>query len=221
MANNYGFRHMPRIVRFAGGKARSTITMPGLDSAALYLGGFVPFLNGTDGADGAEFGIPAFTDDAIIFGFVAGFHRQSSSLPIWEDELKAGTVTNATGERPVKYTFASTNDESNTTSAIKEMVDIMPIVPGDILEVALWGASTISVARGTATAAGTTASSANIGVSLAVAATYDFAVLESGAAVAVANKDFITLEVDGKKPSDPNHVFVMCIRKFTDRNVAA
>jgi hypothetical protein len=218
--NNYGFMHMPKIVRFAGGKARSAMTLPALDSASLYLGGFVPLIAGTAGADGIEFGVPAFADDGIIGGFIIGMHRKGSNVPLWDDELRAGTVTNATGELPVKYAFSASNDESNTTSAILEQVDIMPIMPGDILEVALFGASTASVARGTTTAAGTTTSSANIGVSMAVAGTYDFALLESGASKTTANQDFMTVEVDGKKPANPNHVYVMCTRKASSYTVA-
>jgi hypothetical protein len=147
-------------------------------------------------------------------------HRQGSNVPIWDDANKAGTVTDATGELPVKYTFASTNDEASTTTAKLEQVDVMPIYPGDILEVALWGGAAIAVARGTTTAAGTTTSSANIGVSMAIAATYDFAVLESGASKTTANNDFITVEVDGKKPANPKHVYVMCTRKASSYTVA-
>lgn len=204
---------MPKIVRFAGGKARTSIFLPALDSSAHYLGAMVPLITGADAApQGAEFGVPAFTDDSRPMGFVVGMKRQNGSVPLWDDELKAGTVTAATGELPVKYTFSASNDESNTTSAVKEMLEIMELVPGDIVELALWGASTVSVARGTTTAAGTTGSSANVGVGLEVNATYPFALTESTAAVALANLDFITVEVDGKKPANPNHVYAMLVR---------
>lgn len=213
--NNYGYMHMPRIVRFAQGSKRTTQKLPALSSAALYLGQFVPFITGADATpSGAEFGIPAFADDNRIFGIVVGFSRTGSLTPLIEDPNKQGTVTDATGELPVKYTFAATNDEASTTSAKKELVEILPIMPGDILEVATWGASTVAVNRGTTTAAGTTTSSANIGVGMAVAVTYPWAVLESGASKTLANQDFITVEVDGQKPLNPKHVYVMCVRNF-------
>lgn len=213
MASNYGFRHMPRIVQYAGGvRARNTVLMPIKNSAAIYLGGFVPLITGTAAApQGAEFGVPAFTDDALIYGFVKKFQRPLSLVPIWDDALKKGTVTDATGELPVKYTASASNDGSNATPD-GELAEIMPILPGDILEIALWGASTISVARGTTTATGTTGSSGNFGVGMSVNTTYHFAVTESTAAKALANLDFITIMWNGKQPKDPNHVYVQCVR---------
>jgi hypothetical protein len=201
--------HMPKTVRFAGGKARSTIDAVGLDSGAYYLGGFVSTLDGTNGA---EFAPAVWADDKKVFGYVVKFHRQGSLVPIEYDDKRAGTLTAASGELPIKYAFASTNDESNTTSAKFEMLEIMPIYPGDILEVSLWGASTISVARGTTTAWGTTASSANYGVSMSVEATYHFALLESSAVVASANMDFMTTQFGKGKPANSHRVFVQCMR---------
>jgi hypothetical protein len=219
--NNYGFMHMPKIVRYASGETRTTIKLPALSSAALYLGSFVPFIQGSDAAPtGAELGIPAFADDNRIFGIVVGMSKTGSLTPIWDNPDRLGTVADATGELPLKYTFASTNDEASTTSAKKELVEILPIMPGDILEVATWGGAAVAVARGTTTAAGTTTSSANIGVGMAVAVTYPWAVLESGAAKNLANTDFITVEVDGQKPLNPKHVYVMCIRNFNSMVVA-
>lgn len=215
------FSHSPRIVRNLYGlpvEERTTIKLPALDSAAIYLGSFVPFITGTDAAPaGAEFGIPAFTDDSRVFGFVSGFTKGDSNVPIWElgSSDYQGTVTAATGELPLKYTFSSTNDESNTTSADLEQVVITPIHAGDILEVSLWGASTVAVARGTTTTAGTTTSSANIGVSMSVDTTYSFALLESSAAKNTANLDFITTEIDGQKPTNSKRVYAQCIRAFS------
>lgn len=206
---------MPEVVRNVFGRSldRSYITLPALDSAALYLGGFAPLIAGSTAApDGIEFGVPAFGDDLRIGGIIKNFHKKGSRVPIWEEDTVAGTITAETGELPLKYTFSSTNDESNTTSGDYEMVDIFPIVPGDILEVSLWGAGTTSVARGTTVAWGTTDSSANIGVGLAVDTTYHFALLESGADKDIENKDFMTIELDGEKPKNPNRVYVMCIR---------
>jgi len=213
--------HMPKIVRnvFGASLDRSTLKATALDGAAIYLGGFVPLVTGSDAApNGAEFGIPAFADDSRIFGFVVNMTRKGSPISVWNDDARAGTVTNATGELPVKYTFSATNDESNTTSGKYEEVEIMPIVPGDILEVSLWGAGAVAVARGTTTAWGTTTSSANIGIGLAVDTTYHFALLESGASKTLANQDFMTVRLDGSYPASTKRVYVMPIRAFDKFN---
>jgi len=211
--------HMPRLVRAATGRAedRSTWKIPGEDSTKLYMGQFVAL---SDATNGKEFGITTLADDDYIFGFVVGFTRLGSLVPIQDDPLKAGTVTDATGELPMAYTFASTNDESNTTSAKMELAEIMPIQTGDIIEVSLWGASTISVIRGTTTAAGTTASSDNIGVSMATDATYPWALTESTAVVAQANMDFMTVSLDGYKPENTRRVYVSPTRCFSSAGAA-
>lgn len=201
--------HSPRTVRFAGGKARSTIRAVGLDRGAYYLGGFVSTLDGTNGA---EYAPAVWDDDKKIAGYIIGFYRKGSLVPIQYDDARAGTLTAATGELPIKYTFSATNDESNTTSSSYEVIEIMPIYPGDILEVSLWGGSTVSVARGTTTAWGTTGSSANYGVSMAVDTTYHFALTESGAAVASANLDFMTTQFGTGKPANSHRVYVQCMR---------
>ena len=212
--NNYGYGLGPQIKVFAGGKERNNVTLPALSSAAIYLGGFVPGITNTAAAPyGIEFGVPAFSDDALIYGFVVGMHRLGSMVPLWDDPLKAGTVTDATGYLPVKYTFSSANDDASTTSAKYEMLDIMPIVPGDILEVTLWGGSTVPVVRATTTAYGTTASTANMGVGMSVDTTYHFALTESTGAKALANLDFVTTLIDGKRPANPYRVYVQCVRK--------
>lgn len=212
MATNYGAPHMPKLVR---GIQRSTVTMPGLSSAEIYMGGFVGFVDGADATpDGTEFGIAAWSDDTRLWGSVVGFKRNDSNVPIQDDANRAGTVTDATGELPMKYAFAATNSEENTTSADLEMVEIMPVLPGDIWEVSLWGASTASVARATTTAAGTSNSTDNVGVGLAVDTTYHFALLESGADMDLDDCDFITVSLDGKKPRRTHRVYVKCIRAF-------
>jgi hypothetical protein len=205
-ANNM---HMPKTVRFAGGKARSTIDAVGLDSGSYYLGGFVSTLDGTNGA---EYAPAVWADDKKIFGYIVKFHRAGSSVPIEYDDKRAGTLTSATGELPIKYAFSATNDESNTTSGVYEQMEIMPIYPGDILEVSLWGAGAVSVARATTTAWGTTASSANYGVSMSVDTTYHFALLESSAVVASANMDFMTTQFGKGKPANSHRVYVQCMR---------
>ena len=210
---NYGYAHMPKIVRSLDGSdpaQRTTIKLPGLDSAALYLGAFVPFVkaNGTLN----EFGIGAIADDDYIGGIVVGFTAKNGILPIQDDANRAGTLTNATGNLPMKYTFASTNDQSNTTSAKMELVEVLPIKNTDVIEVALWGASTSPVVRGTTTAEGTTTSSANAFVGMSVSTTYHFALLESTAAATSVDMDFVTVLLDGKQPTNPYHVYAMPVR---------
>lgn len=218
MVNNSSPIHMPVIKRNLFGtrvEDRTTLLLPALSSSVHYLGNFVPFIAGSDAAPaGAEFGIPAFADDGIVGGFVVGMRRKNGSVPLWDDALHAGTVTDATGELPVKYTFSATNDQASTTSASLELLEIMPIYNGDILEVSLFGASTASVARGTTVAAGTTLSTANMGVGLAVNVTYPFSLLESGGAKLLANKDFMTTLLDGNQPTNSNRVYVFPIRNL-------
>lgn len=209
--------HMPKIVRNRYGlpvSDRTTEKLPGLDSAALYLGQFVPYVTGGLAApDGIEFGVPAYADDTIIGGIVVGFSRLNGILPIWEDDKRAGTVTQPTGELPLKYTFSSTNDGSNVNATL-EQVEVLPIFPGDVIEVTLWGASTASVNRGTTVAAGTTDSTANFGVGLEVSATYPFALLESTGDKDLEDCDFMTWVIDGQQPVNLNRVFVTPIRSF-------
>jgi len=211
---------MPVIRHFAGGSTRSTVARPAVDSTALYMGEFVSHIVGSTAApDGTEFGAVAFADDSFVYGFATGFSRLATSLPIQDDEMRQGTVTDTTGEYPMKYTFSSTNDESNTTSAKLELVHIMPILPGDILEVSLWGASAVSVDRGTTTAAGTTTSSDNEGVGLAIdTASAPFALLESSADVDLDDCDFVTTTINGRKPRRSHRVFVQMIRGATYYN---
>ena len=219
MNTNYGAPHQPKIVQMANGGVRNSIRIPAVDSEAIYMGAFVGFATGAhDTPSGIEFGVKAIADDDHIGGFVIGFYGKDSDTPLQEDSGRQGAITDMTGELPWKYTFSSTNDESNTTSADLETVEIMPICPGDILEVTLWGGAAISVVRGTTTAAGTTTSSANIGVAMAVATTYPWALLESGAAVTFANNDFVTTTFNGKKPANPRNVYVQCIRSFAKLN---
>lgn len=213
--NNYGASHMPEIKKFAGGKERSSVTYVGLDSATIYQGSFVPFATGSiDTPSGIEFGVPAYADDTWIGGFVMGFVSSDGVTPLIDNPNKAGTVTAATGEIPYAYTFDASNDESNTTSMIGEMVEIMPVCSADIIELSLWGAGTVSVDRGTTTAWGTTTSSANFGVSMALDTTYSFALLESSAAKTIANLDFTTTHIRGKTPELAHRVYAYCMRSF-------
>lgn len=220
MVNNYGAQHTPVLKRnIYGGEAsaRTTLRLPVEDGTALYLGQFVAI---NDATNGKEFGVTTLADDDFIFGFVSGFARHGSNTPIWDDPQRAGTVTDATGELPVKYTFASDNDEGNTNNK-NERVLVTPVMVGDILEVSLWGAGATSVNRGTTTAAGTTGSSANFGVSMSIDTTYPFALTESTAAVAQANLDMMTVELDDRKPENLNRQYVMVIRGFSAHEAAA
>lgn len=200
---------------------RGSIRLVAKSSAAIYLGAFVPLVLGSDAAPaGIEFGVPVFADDNIVGGVVTGFYRKGSSVPIWEDAGKAGTVTEATATAPLKYTFAATNGEASGTSALLELVEIKLVLNGDIWETLLVDGSGLPVARGTTVAYGTTNSSANTGVGLAVDPTYPWALTEAGAAVLLANKDFYTLRPEGSSPANQNRVFVSPIRGFASLKVA-
>lgn len=212
MANNYGTPHMPKLIKTYDGTAvsdRTSIAYPILDSAALYIGQFVSI---GDRTNGAEFGIGALADDGLIYGFVEKFTRKGSETPIQDDPDKAGTVTDATSVIPMKYTASSTNDESNTTSAKGELVHIVPLVQGDILEVSLFNdAGTAAVNRGTTTAAGTTDSSANFGVSMPVELDAPFALREAGATKAHADNDFMVVKPGFQEPAELHRVYVQLI----------
>ena len=219
--NNYGSPLMPKIkVSLLGNRPeeRSTIKFVGLDSSIFYMGGFVDIAAGSAAAPtGAEFGVIPHVTGKPIFGFVVGITPANANFPIWDYSNPAGTVTasvlSAGGTLlPVKYTFASTNDESNTTAMKGEMVEIMPLAPLDVLEIALFaeGSTHATVARGTTTAWGTTTSSANFGVGMITAvAEAPMCLLEASAAKNLAGLDFFTVDINGKKPSNPNHVYCM------------
>lgn len=212
---NTGFANMPRVVV---GRKREDIALPALASSVHWLGGFVAY-SGTATAtpSGEEGGIPTYADDQFIGGFVVGFLDKDGN-PIQNKDTTSykGTLVDATGYLPAKYTFSSTNDEvaakTGSVTADGEMILVRPIFAEDILEISLWGASTAPVARGTTTAAGVTTSSANFGVSMAVNSTYPFSLLESTAAVTMANLDFRTTRINNKWPMASHRVFASCTR---------
>lgn len=219
MADN--FSHSPKLKRNLYGNPtsdRSTIKLPAIDSSAHYLGAFVQFQTGTALAtmDGIEFGVPAWADDGILGGFIKNITRMDSTKPIWEEDsaIYAGTVTAATGELPLKYTFGAANDETNPTTKVGELLEIMPVHNGDILEVSLWGGAAVSVDRATTVAAGTTLSTANMGTCLLVNSTYPFALTESTSDTDSEDMDFMTFEIDGHKPRLAHRVYVVCMRSF-------
>lgn len=208
MVNNNSYGLMPKIVVPIDRVARRAEYITGKDSTLYYLGSFVSNMVGSDTApDGQEGFIAPFADDTPIYGFVIGFTTKNGSLPIFEDPGRQGTVTNATGDLPAAYTFPASNDEINSVPKLEKAV-VLPIKPGDILEVVLWGASTSPVKRGTTTPFGTTGSSANLNVGLDVNATYPFSLLESSADVDLEDSDFITTKVRGNQPTNPYTVYV-------------
>lgn len=212
MSNNNSYGLMPRLVVPVDGAERRLEYITGIDSGAYFLGSFVAnIITSAAAPNGSPGGIAVMGDDKLIYGIAVGFQRNNSSIPIWNDPDKVGTVTNITGQIPAKYTFGSSNDEVNTTPTLEKVV-VLPLKIGDILEIPLWGASTIPVVRGTTVAAGTADSTANIGTGLAVDTTYTFAVLESGGDEDLENKDFITTKVKGKHPKNPYMVYAQLIR---------
>lgn len=183
------------------------------NSVALYIGQFVSIVSGTDAAPtGVEFGIGGYADDRRIFGFVTGFYQAGSGTPIQDGNNIAGTITNATGELPMKYTASSTN--GNLTGA-REVAEVIAISSSDVMEITTWGASTVAVTRGTTTAEGTTGSSANLGNGMSVNATYPFAVTESTASLTLANLDFLTTKISDKHPRNTKRVYARCVRCHT------
>lgn len=215
MASNFSATNLPRLVRAASdpGEARSTVLLPGIDSSAPFMGSFVSL---------AQYGVKPYAAGEFIFGVVVGMRPpaggnkpNTGNYPLFDYPNKQGTVTDATTFRPVQYTFASTNDDSNGTSAKRELVEVLPLCPGDILEVTLSDdAGTASVARGTTTAFGTSGSSANIGVYLPVEPDATFALTESAASATATALHFRTVRVDDAQPANPYRVYVECVRAF-------
>lgn len=215
--NNFGFANMPKIIEYAGGKRRA-ITMTAKSSSVHWMGGFVGIISGAEA--GVEFGVNTYTDDYYVYGLTTGIFA-ANGMPIQEFANRNGTITNATSFAPLKYTFAATNDEASTTSAKLEYLEVMPILPGDILEVVLSNdAGTAVAARGTTTVAGTTTSTANFGVCLEVNSSAPFTLKESTGVLASANMDFITVSDRRWHPLNPNAVYVQVIRSALTINAA-
>jgi len=198
--SNYGPMHLPSLVKAVGkGAERGTEDWIAENSAAVYLGSFVSMITALTPATGATNSLQTFADDNRVYGYVVGFHKKDSNLPIWEESSYSGTVTNATGELPVLYTFASTNSDSGGPA---EMITVVPVTPDDILEVALWGASAISVARGTTTGSGTP------GYAMSINTTYAFSLLESTSSTTFTNLDAIVVAIRGRQPRNSHHAYV-------------
>jgi len=224
-ANDYGIYEVPNLVKSMGVPygERATLTVVAKSSTTVYWGQFVAIMNGTQAAPtGIEFGTTSATAGKPIFGVVVGIHKTAgSSYSLADDATRSGTYTAATtitsstsGNRyiPWKYQFAATNDEASTTSAIKEVMEVLPIYSGDIFEISLVNSGGTSfINRGTTTAAGTTGSSDNLHIGFSINSTLPFALTESSAAKALAGLDFISIDVDGRKPSVPYHVFAQAL----------
>jgi len=209
---NYGAMHQPKIVRNILGLItdRTNLRMVPKDSAAVYLGSFVSdMIDDNTNLTAVQYGdvqVYAATSN-LILGFVTSIGK-NGNVPIQDEPKAAGVITNATGELPMKYTFAAANDRHNATPVL-EFVEVTPIWAGDILEVALWGASTVSVARGTTTG------SDKVGASFPINTTYPFALTEASLVAqnaTVTGVQFVETLLDGQQPANPNHVYVKCIR---------
>ncbi len=227
MADNYGAPNLPSIKRtFLGGRAeeRTAITMVGKSSTKFFLGEFVPFGAGTIAAPTIpQYAVDNYQAKQFTGYFVTGFYKSNNtSLPIQDDPSRSGTLTDATAVAPMAYTFPANNDDDAGTSAVRELVELMPIFAGDILEVSLSNdAGTAMVARGTTTAFGSSGSSANMGVGLAVEADAPFALQESSASTTLADLDFVTTRIDDRYPALTNRVYVTPIRPGFGGLVAA
>ncbi len=214
---NYGINYVPTLVQALDGgdiTQRTSYQVPMKSSQTFYYGQPVDIMGGTTAAPtGAEFGAIAHVGAKPIVGFVKGIHRAGANYPIQSDGQRAGTFTSATTFAPWKYVASATNDESNTTSMVGELVEINLAVPGDIWEILLCNdGGTAYVARGTTTAWGTTNSSANTGVGLTFNTTAPWALTESTAAKAFIGLDVLTTTVNGLYPKNPNAVFVFLLR---------
>lgn len=225
MANNYSHPNMPELKRSLFGVAseRSSLKLPGKSSATVTLGGFAPDLDGTNvAAIGLEAGIKAFADDDFIGYYIVGIFTKQGQFVLDAADTRQGTVTTATSVIPMKYAFNAANDQLSGASAKLEMVELMPIREGDILEVSLFNdAGTATVNRGTTTAYGTTGSSAHYNVAMGVNVTAQVGLIESSAAVNFANMDFRVVLLDGKHPSRPDRVYVTPIASSWSVDAAA
>ena len=215
--SNNVHKNMAKIVKFAHGDTTREIERYTIvDSAAIYLGSLVTFITGTIASPtGSEYGVVPFTDDRPIFGIAVGFNKYGSSLSIFNDSNVAGTITNATSILPAKYTASASNDKSNSTRYL-EQVQVLPIMPGDVLEMVLLAdAGTSTVNR-----AAVTAGSDMSGMGFSVNATSPFGLTESTASTTLTNLDFISVEIKGEVPRRPDAVYAECIRKAVTLFVA-
>lgn len=209
--NNYGSPHLPVIKTNILGlhTERETLSIPAKNSSQVYFGSFI-----TDVADSGTVGTtvlggvkPWAINADLILGFVSGFTR-NGGVPLFDDANAKAVVTNAQGEIPVKVTFSATNDVTNATPDL-EFLEVTPIWDGDVIEVALFGASITSVPRGTTTG------SDKYGSSFALNATYPYTILESSVVAAAATMTGVQCRevlIRGQQPANPNHVYVRFTR---------
>lgn len=215
MANsfNYGGGLQPRLLNEP---ERATQSFVGKSSSAIYVGGIVPFTQGTTAApDGIEYGVPAFAAGDYQFGIVQKVTRQGSDLPIQDDPMYAGTITNGTATAPMKYTFSATNDRGSSSTPKNELLHIQPIKNGDVVEMLLGDGSGNIVARGTTVAEGSADSSANFGIGLDQDINYPWMLIEQSGDKDLDGKEWYTVSISGRAPTNRNKVYVTPIRTFT------
>lgn len=205
---NYGPKNMPKLVYSASGKAseRTTHKIAAIDSSAIYLGSFVSI---TDSASASvAYGCRPFTAADAVYGVAVGFYKQGGEVPVIDQPNQKGTITNATGIFPMKYTFSASNDRSNATPDM-ELVEILPVMPGDIWEISL--VDNAGTAAGTR---GTTTGSDVEGYALGINTTSPFALNETTSSLTMTGLNFVTTNLNGYLPSRTDRVYVQPINCF-------
>lgn len=229
MSNTTAHPNVPKLARTLLGNTtdRGYERIVAVDSSTFTIGQFVTLLDGTAVAPTpVEYGVKAFADDDLIGYIVTNFYYPvgNGMRSILDDNGAdaAGTFTNETAFSPAKYQFAATNDDSNGDSAVRELVELMPICTGDVLEVVLTNdGGTATVDRATTDDFGDTGSSANIGVGLAINTTAPFGLTESTASTTLDNLDFITTRVEDRYPERSDAVYVRLLRSGFNATAAA
>jgi len=212
--NNYGHPNTPDLKQAVDGKGdcRTRWKWVAIDSSAIFVGEFVGTMSAP--TTGVALGVQAWADNTLIRGYVEGFTRANSARPIAEDPDAAGTVTDATAVVPMKYTFGATQDRGNAAGVL-ERVAIVPILPGDILEVTLMNDA------GTATAdRGTTTGSDLEGYCLGVEAGAPYGAQESSSSTTATGLDFQIVTIDGTFPRRSDRVYVQSINQGNAIDVA-
>lgn len=212
---NFSAINAPKLVYSPYGDAssRGTYGMVAIDSSAIYEGSFVSNMDAL-GTALAE-GVRAFADDDLIVGVAQYFTKYGSSLPIKSAaDGGAGSITNPTGILPMKYTFASTNGRADAARKL-ELVQILPVLPGDIWEVTLLNdAGTATVNRGT------TVGSDLEGYAMSINTTSPFGLQESTASLTTANLDAVIVSLNGRFPERTDRVYVQFLRLVATATLA-
>ncbi len=219
--DNYRMPNTPTLVRSSIGSRAAERTrrkVVAKSSTTFSIGEFVQAADGTIAAptlnEGGQdkYAVGQFTG-YIVTGFFSG---KNADLPITDDGDRQGTLIQSTDVKPYGYTFAADNDDLAGDSAKRELVELLPVYAGDVIEVSLFaddGLSTVS--RGTTTAFGTTGSSANMHVGLAVEVDAPMGAQESSASTTLTGLDLFTVRVDDKYPDREDRVYVQLLRPAT------